>query len=180
MSNFNHIPKAQWHRDRIYKEGGFRCDRCRTVWPMSHLIWQDGMKLCRERCAYKMGALDSVLDVAHAKADGAENTIDPLPYPLDKRLDSRTAGVTAISPATIDLTIGGASVAVTLTTVGADSSLDTLSYTSGDISDATSPVWAADGTSITLDIQADGGGTAGDFKIVFNSDTLQFATIRVR
>lgn len=189
--SLNHSPDL--YKDQRYREGMFACDLCGGEFPTSHRRYQvhddgngntvtyvgamccwepDGGTLQRDLRRQYAGKIAAVL----AAKEALPPMRDGIPYYGVDELPAQSYVVT-IDPSPIVLSRGGAAVPVTLTGVGFTTT-DTLTYGSGGITDATSPVLVSD-TSRTLSIHASGLMAAGAYSFTFNS-TVWPAVFSVR
>lgn len=147
------------------------CDRCGFQWPETEITEQDGFRLCKDNCAKRWGKTDrDRYDVKQTRKLAREEARTPQPlYPFQSEMRG-VPGVESISPEPpIRLTAGGAPVAITLTGVEL-SDEDLIEYGSDEIVDAVPPVYAVDGFTVVLSVEAEALATGGDFELSYNGN----------
>lgn len=157
---------TEYYAEERLGKDAFRCDRCETLFPLTLLVEQDGLRICSVRCHDKPGRIEAQQSYADAMADAGARTVTPLPY-APARSFSGAVAVTGISPQLVRLVRGGSPQTVTLTGVGLSSS-HTRSYGHAGITDAVAAVVLASGLSATLSVQASGGVPPGEYDLTYN------------
>lgn len=155
-----YMPPARLYERKILVEGdSFRCEKCLSIWPISHHYKQDGLDVCL-RCVREVGGED--VERLDAEARDAWPELDPPRFVIPQE---GITCVTSVSPASASLAPGG-NVEVTLSGHGlstADSIIvDTANFSVG------TPAYNADGTQCVVTITALGGAAPGDYDLGYN------------
>jgi hypothetical protein len=153
--------------------GVFRCDCCDCVFPDSLRVTQDGLDLCKPRCAYPIAPsdFDAMFAEDQARADGYEPVVPSVTgFAADaKQLNTQ-------SPSPLDISPGGAGVVLTLTGLNLEST-DVVSFGHAGIT-ASGEAWTS--TQYTATVSASGGVPRGDYSITYDGSRWIGGYIRVR
>lgn len=179
MRDFNAVNPRDF-RAQVLIEGGFKCQSCDSVWPLSHRIRQDGRWVCLYRCWRPIGVEDvAKLDAMDFRAVPKE-TPHPDPYTgpvADDMGVTRLTGddANAIKPTVLLGTTDSKAIEVE----GAHLEDLQAALTVDPAGPTVSVAAAADGFTATLTITTS-ATPVGDYDLVLNGNARWRGLIRVR
>ena len=151
--------------------GEARCELCGLVWPETKIEVQDSFRVC-PNCYEKNGGIitrDKRRAAAsrYAASREAARKQPKWPYAIEE-----DAAVTEIDHHPLDLVAGGAADTMILSGTGLTATALSLAYPLG-ITDSVAPVFASDGTSVTLTLTAAAGMAPGTYSLSLDGSTWQ-------